>query len=85
MLLTTLRTVGGSVMFAIPKPILEGLGLSANAQVGLSVSEGRLIVEPHPRPRYTLGELIEQCDLSAPATEEIRAWLEAEPVGREIL
>jgi hypothetical protein len=29
MLLTTLRTVGGSVMFAIPKPILEGLGLSA--------------------------------------------------------
>ena len=55
MLLTTLRTVGGSVMFAIPKPILEGLGLSANTQVGLSVSEGRLIVEPHPRRRYSLG------------------------------
>ena len=58
MLLTTLRTVGGSVMFAIPKPILEGLGLSPNTQVGLSVSDGRLIVEPHPRPRYTLAELI---------------------------
>ena len=85
MLLTTLRTVGGSVMFAIPKPILEGLGLSPNTQVGLSVSEGRLIVDPHPRPRYTLAELMGQCDLSAPATEESRAWLEAEPVGREIL
>ena len=85
MLLTTLRTVGGSVMFAIPKPILEGLGLSANTQVGLTVSDGRLIVEPHPRPRYTLAELMEQCDLSAPATDECRGWLDAEPVGREII
>jgi antitoxin ChpS len=85
MLLTTLRSVGGSVMFAIPKPILEGLGLSANTQVGLSVSDGRLIVEPRPRQRYTLAELIGQCDLSAPVTEESQAWLEAEAVGREIL
>ena len=85
MLLTTLRTVGGSVMFAIPRPILEGLGLSSNTQVGLSVSGGRLIVEPHPRPRYKLSELIGQCDLSSPLTEESRQWLEAEPAGREIL
>ncbi len=85
MLLTTLRNVGGSVMFAIPKPILEGLGLSPNTQVGLSVSDGRLIVEPHPRPRYTLAELMEQCDLSAPVTEETQAWLDAAPVGREAM
>ena len=85
MLLTTLRTVGGSVMFAIPKTILEGLGLTANTQVGLSVSEGRLIVEPHPRPRYKLAELIAGCDLSAPRDEESRAWLDAAPAGREAL
>ncbi len=81
--LTTLRTVGGSVMFAIPKAILESLNLVPNRQVGLSVSEGRLIVEPQPRPRYTLAELMEQCDLSAPMTDEDRAWLDAAPVGRE--
>jgi antitoxin ChpS len=81
--LTTLRTVGGSVMFAIPKPILESLGLLPNTQVGLSVAEGRLIVEPHPRPRYTLTELMAQCDLSAPMADEMRAWLAAEPAGRE--
>jgi hypothetical protein len=45
-------------MFVIPNPILDGLGLSANTQVGLSVSGGRLIVEPHPRPRYALSELV---------------------------
>ena len=85
MLLTTLRAVGGSVMFAIPKPILEGLGLAANTQVGLSVANGRLIVDPRPLPRYTLDELMAQCDLSAPVTEETQAWLDAEPVGREAM
>jgi antitoxin component of MazEF toxin-antitoxin module len=58
MLFSMLRTFGGSVVLAIPKPILEGLGLSANTQVGVSVSGGRLFVEPHPRPRYTLSELV---------------------------
>ena len=85
MLLTTLRSVGGSIMFAIPKPILEGLGLSANTRVGLSVSGGRLIVEPHPQPRYTLAELMEQCDLAAPLSEESRAWLDTQATGREAL
>lgn len=83
MYLTTLRTVGGSVMFAIPKAILESLNLTPNRQVGLSVSDGRLIVEPQPRPRYTLAELMEQCDPSAPMTDEDRAWIDAAPVGRE--
>ena len=64
--LITLRAVGGSVMFAIPKAILDGLGLAPNAQVGLSVEDGRIIVEPHPRPRYSLDELLAQCDSSAP-------------------
>ena len=72
-------------MFAIPKPLLEGLGLLPNTQVGLSVSEGRLIVEPHPRPHYTLGELMEQCDISVPTTQEEQAWLDAEPAGREAM
>ena len=75
--LAKLRTVGGSVMFAIPKAIMEGLGLTANTQVGLSVSDGRLIIEPHPRQRYTLSDLLDQCDHSAPMTEADQAWLEA--------
>lgn len=78
-----LRTVGGSVMFAIPKAIMEGLGLAPDAQVGLSVTEGRLIVDPHPRPRYRLAELLAQCDRTAMRTDEERAWLGDEPVGRE--
>lgn len=83
--LTKLRTVGGSVMFAIPKAILESLDLLPNTQVALSVSGGHLIVDPHPRPRYRLAELIGQCDLSAPLTDNDRAWFDDPPVGGEVL
>jgi antitoxin ChpS len=80
---TKLRSVGGSVMFAIPKAILESLDLLPNKQVGLSILDGRLIVEPHPQPRYTLVELLKQCDPSLQVTDETRTWLDAPPVGRE--
>ena len=80
-----LRTVGGSVMFAIPKPILEELQLKPNAEVGLTMAEGRLIVDPKPRKRYTLEELIAQCDPDAPLSEEDRQWLDDAPRGREII
>ena len=80
----TLRTVGGSTMVAIPKAFLESLGLVANAKVMLSIEGGRLIMEPQPKRRYSLAELLAQCDLSAPPTEEDRQWDAAEPVGREV-
>jgi len=78
-----LRAVGGSVMLAIPKPMLEGLDLHANQQVGVSISGGRIVIEPKVKPRYTLTELMAQCDLEQPMTAEDQEWLAAPPVGRE--
>lgn len=78
-----LRAVGGSVMFAIPKPMLEGLNLHADQQVGVSISDGRIIVEPKVKPRYALTELMAQCDLDQPMAAEDREWLVAPKVGRE--
>lgn len=37
------------------------------------------------KPHYTLDELMGQCDLTAPVSDEARAWLEAGRVGREEL
>lgn len=85
MLTSTLRTVGGSIMMAIPKPVLEGLGLAANEKVALHIDAGRLVVEPRPRPRYTLEELVAGCDMSADTDAAIREWDTAEPVGREVI
>ena len=82
---TCLRKVGGSIMLAVPPAILELLHLHAGATVGLIVDGERLVVEPTPRPRYSLDELLTQCDASAEMSEEARAWLESKPVGSELL
>ncbi|MEI8313239.1 MAG: AbrB/MazE/SpoVT family DNA-binding domain-containing protein [Verrucomicrobiota bacterium] len=83
--LTNLRKVGGSVMLAVPPAILDLLHLHAGTTVGVSVDGGRLVIEPKPRPHYTLEELLAQCDASADMTDEDRAWLEDGPVGQELL
>jgi antitoxin ChpS len=85
MLIATLRTVGGSTMMTIPKPILEGLGFAANEQVTLRIDGRRLVVEPRSRPKYTLAELVAQCDGNADPDAVAREWEAAEPVGREVI
>jgi len=82
---THLRKVGGSVMLAVPPALLDVLHLAAGAKVGLVVDNGRLVVEPAARPRYTLEELLAQCDASTEISAEDREWLDAPPVGDELL
>jgi antitoxin ChpS len=82
---TKLRKVGGSVMLAIPPAFLDVLRLHAGAAVALSVDDGQLVVEPQVRPRYTLDELLAQCDASADPTVEDREWLDGKPVGGELI
>ena len=82
---TNLRKVGGSVMLAVPPAILELLRLRPGAKVSLAVDRGRLMVEPKSKPRYSLDELLAQCDPSIEPTAEDREWLDAKPVGKELL
>ena len=82
---TNLRKVGGSVMMVVPPALLDLLHLQAGATVGMSVDHGRLVIEPKPRQRYRLEELLAQCDASAELTDEDRKWLDAAPVGNELL
>ena len=81
---TMLRKVGGSVMMTLPPAILEQLHLQAGATVGFETEGDRLIVKP-TRPRYTLEELLAQCDPDAPMSDEEREWLNSPPVGRELI
>lgn len=69
----------------MPPALLDLLHLSAGAKVGIAVDNGRLVVEPQARPRYTLAELLAQCDASAEPSKEDRDWLESKPVGNELL
>lgn len=81
---TNLRKVGGSIMLAVPPAILDMLHLNAGAKVGLAVDNGRIVVEPQPRPRYTLAELLAASDYSQPQPPEEREWVDAPAAGREL-
>jgi len=71
-------------MLAVPRPILDLLHLEVGATVGLSVEEGRLVIETTPKPRYTLDELLAQCEPHAAISQEDRDWLDVVPAGREL-
>lgn len=81
----TLRTVGGSVMMAIPKALLESLGVAANAKLDLAVEDGKLVAIPRKRPRYTLDELLDMGDPNADLTQEDLDWLSDPPKGNEVI
>jgi antitoxin ChpS len=84
---TNLRKVGGSVMLAVPPAILDLLHLEVGTTVGLAVDGDRLLVkpvQPQTKPKYTLDELLSQCDPNAEMTEEDRVWLNLAPVGKEL-
>jgi len=82
---TNLRKVGGSIMLAVPPALLDILHLQPGTKVGLAVRGGRLVVEPQQRPRYTLDDLLAQCNPRARRSKEEREWLAGKPVGGELI
>jgi len=71
-------------MLTVPPTILDLLHLQAGTTVGLAVDQDHLVVEPTPRPRYRLDELLAQCDATAEINAEDRIWLDDKPVGNEL-
>ena len=72
-------------MLAVPPALLDVLHLQPGAKVGLTVEKGRLVVEPRKRPRYTLEQLLVQCDPKARRSKEDREWLDSGTAGDELI
>jgi antitoxin ChpS len=87
--ITNLRKVGGSVMLAVPPALLDLLQLRPGTEVGIAIQSGRLVVQPQPRRRYTLDELLVQCTpkvrRSKRTAKQEREWLDSKPIGRELI
>ena len=79
----TLRTVGGSIVLAIPKRLLEMVQLKAGSKVDINVEQGHLILVPQKKQRYQLSELLAKCDPSLPFSVEELEWLDMPPAGLE--
>ena len=72
-------------MLAVPPALLDVLNLGAGAKVDIGIEDGRMIVAPRTRPSYSLEELLAQCDETSPDDDRDRAWIDAGPVGNELL
>jgi antitoxin ChpS len=70
---------------AVPPALLDILRLRPGAKVGIAVESGRLVVAPQRRPRYTLDELLAQCNPKAARSKEEREWLGNRTTGGELL
>ena len=72
-------------MLAVPPAILEMLQMESGSAVSMAVESGRLVIAPHVRKKYSLQELLAQCDASAPLSGEDGVWTGSSSTGRELL
>lgn len=82
---TNLRDIGGSVMLVVPPVLLDQLDLKTGGTVGVTIADARLVIDPEPKPRYTLAELLDASDYSQPQPAEEREWVDAPAVGGELI
>jgi antitoxin ChpS len=80
----TLRKYGNSTALSFPPALLRDLGLKVGQSLTLGKTADGLITLA-PKRRYTLAELIAQCDLKAPPPADMAIWDAARPVGQEVL
>ena len=72
-------------MLVVPPAFLNQLHLQAGATVGLAIDQGRMVMEPKPRLRYSLADLLAASDYSQPQSAQEREWIDAPAAGKELL
>lgn len=79
-----LRKFGNSTGAAFPPAVLKNLGLKAGQAMTMdTTSDGKITLSP--KRKFTLSELIAQCNKRAPPPADLARWDAARPVGQELL
>ena len=79
-----LRKFGNSTGAVFPHSVLKDLGLRVGQAMTMDTTPDGTITLVAKR-KYTLAELIAQCDKKAPVPADMALWDTARPVGQEIL
>lgn len=82
----TVKKWGNSLGVRIPKNIAEIGGLKIDQEVGIEAVDGKIVITPLARVKeYSLQDLLANCPPdSLVLDDEDRAWLNDEPVGKEV-
>ncbi|PYC24932.1 AbrB/MazE/SpoVT family DNA-binding domain-containing protein [Pseudomonas mosselii] len=76
---------GNSAAIRIPSTVLKQMRLEVGSTLSLDTAGESMVLKPvRAKPKYTLEELMAQCDLNAPEPEDMAAWNTMRPVGREM-
>jgi len=82
---TSVRKVGNSAGMTIPAVLLKSQGLSIGDSLEIEEHDGFFILKKTTsRPKYTLDELLSQCEESAAVSDEMKEWDGLEKIGNEI-
>lgn len=79
----TINRWGNSAGMVIPNIVMKELNLQPGQSVEAQVSNNQLILTPISR-RYSLDELLAQCDMNAAELSEQDVWGKSTPAGDEI-
>jgi antitoxin ChpS len=80
---TSIKRLGNSVGILLPSGLVRALNLSVGQSVNIESIDGNLVVKPKIAKRYTLKELVAQCNPKAPMPVEIKEWENMPLVGLE--
>lgn len=79
-----LKKMGNSTALIVPPPVLKDLGIGVGQHLTLDTTvDGKIILTP--KRKYTLADMIAQCDRRAPPPADLALWDAARPVGQEVL
>ena len=77
---TKIQKWGNSLALRIPKSFAKDVHLESGASVNLSIANGRLVVEPSPKTKYSLSEL-----LKGVTKKDLHSEIDwGRPVGKEV-
>jgi antitoxin ChpS len=73
---------GNSAAVRLPAVLLEQMRASVGSSLNADVRQDGVLLTP-ARRKYSLEDLVAQCDKNAPFPADMAAWGEVKPVGRE--
>jgi antitoxin ChpS len=80
----TLRKFGNSTGAVFPPGVLKDLGLKPGSTLTMGTTQDGTITLS-PRRKYSLKDLLAQCDLKAKPPADMALWDAAKPVGQEVM
>jgi antitoxin ChpS len=78
-----LRKYGNSTVAVLPPAVLKNLGIKAGQSMTLdTTADGKITLSP--ARRFSLADLLAQCDPKAAPPADLALWDASRPVGQEV-